>query len=109
MNLVREYVVCMDEMSQIYSIYEQKLEFLEKFRKDCEMFLEKEPNAATTGLTTSLHEGFGNTGKAMAEQIDWAIDLLRSNHEGLPRTLNDLRNSLDDVSSQVPRPSLRVC
>ncbi len=92
----------MDEISQIYSIYEQKLDFLDRLRKNCEL-LEDKHNVASTGL----NQEFGNTGRAMVEQIDWAVNKLRSNHEGLPRTLHDLRNSLDDVSSQA-RSSLRL-
>ncbi len=95
MNLVREYVACMDEISQIYSIYEQKLDFLDRLRKNCGL-LEDEHNVASAGQK-----------KAMIEQIDWAVNQLRSNHEGLPRTLHDLRNSLDDVSSQA-RSSLTL-
>ena len=37
----------------------------------------------------------------MTEQIDWAVNQLRSNHEGLPRTLNDPSFALDDVSSCI--------
>ena len=36
MKLVREYVACMDELSQIYSISEQKIEYLRKLNVDCE-------------------------------------------------------------------------
>ena len=93
MNLVREYVACMDEISQIYSIYEQKLEFLKKLGGTCRVF-ESEQNQARA----VQREEPGITGKTMTEQIDWAVSTLRSNHEGLPRTLKDLRNSLDDVS-----------
>ena len=93
---MREYVACMDKVSQIYSIYEHELEFLEKLRKDCK-FLEIKPQADMT----KLHNGDGNTGKSTTEQTDWAADQRRSSHEGLPRTYNDLRNLLDDVSSKL--------
>lgn len=37
----------------------------------------------------------------MTQQVDWAMALLKTNHELLPRILSDLRNSLDDVRSAV--------
>lgn len=50
---------------------------------------------------TRLHLGLGNTAKTMTEQIDWAVDQLRSNHKGLLCIIDDLRDSLDDISPQV--------
>lgn len=94
LSLVREYLACMDEISQIYSIYEHKPEILERLRKACEL-PENEPKAAMSRLL----QRFDNTCKTKSKQIDLALNQLRSNHEGLPRTLNSLRTSLDDVSS----------
>lgn len=79
----------MDEISQVYKIYEQKLEFLERLRKNREL-LEQQPQAAMT----RIHKGLGNNSQTMTEQMDWAVDRLGSNHEGFSRALNDLRNSL---------------
>lgn len=97
-NLVREYIACMDEVTQLHSIYEQKLDFLSKLRKDCEVIQNSsgpdtfgdQNQASTTGNDCE-------PSKTMTEQVDWAVDQLKANHEGLPRTLTDLRNSLDDV------------
>ena len=90
----------MDEVTQLYSIYEQKLNFLSKLRKDCVNWA----NSANFGTFRDQSQGstVGNdsddeSSKTMIEQVDWAVDQLKTNHEGLPRTLTDLRNSLDDV------------
>lgn len=44
MKLVREYVACMDELSQIYSISEQKIEYLRKLNVDCEALVTQTSN-----------------------------------------------------------------
>lgn len=96
----------MDEITQLYSIYEQKLDFLSKLRKDCEI-IEKSTRPLITAAQSqsSAGETESEPCKTMTEQVDWAVDQLTSNHNGLPRTLTDLRNSLDDVGS----PSSTSC
>ena len=90
----------MDEITQLYSIYEQKLDFLSKLRRDCEI-IEKstQPPITAAQSQSSAGETASEPCKTMTEQVDWAVDQLTSNHNGLPRTLTDLRNSLDDVGS----------
>ena len=112
MNLVREYVACMDEVSQIHSIAERKIDFLERLRQDCEVVEEdaEQPEEpvddynviASPGLSADPH-----IRKLMIQRIDKAIQYIKANHERLPGTLNDLRNSLDDVSQ--PRTSTCAC
>lgn len=68
-NLVHECVTYMDEISEIYGIYERNLEILGRLRRDFE-FLEHEPRAEIT----RPHKEFGNNGKMMTEEIDWAVN-----------------------------------
>ena len=89
MKLVREYVACMDELSQIYSISEQKIEYLRKLKVDCE--------ALVTEASNYKNEILESERRDMVDRIDWAIKTLRSNHERIPSILGDLKSSLDVV------------
>ena len=71
MNLVREYVSCMDELSQIIDLSMQKVEFLEK-----------------------LNRKFRG---AMTKKIEAAIIKIKKDNENLPRLILDLKSSLDVV------------
>ena len=94
MNLVREYVSCMDEISQIYEISRQKIEFLRKLRDHYKIIQEFYWGDATQ----SLH------GKdvLLTERIEGAIEKIEKDNENLPRLLSDLKASLDVVISQIP-------
>ncbi len=83
----------MDEISQIYSISEQKIEYLNKLREDCEKL---EPSAS--GKARALTE---SDRRDMIDRIDGAIKIIRSNHEMMPRILGDLKGSLDVVSRDL--------
>ena len=91
--LVKEYVDCMDEISQLYSISEQKIEYLNKLREDCNTLGPPAPGKA---------DGARETRRCyMIDRIDEAIKLIKSNHELMPRILGDLKGSLDAVSSEL--------
>ena len=90
---MKEYVDCMDEISQLYSIAEQKIEYLNKLRGDCETVEPSTPREVH-GFTESYRG-------EMIDRIDEAIKLIRSNHELMPRILGDLKGSLDVVSSEL--------
>ena len=84
MNLVREYVSCMDELSQIHDPSMQKVEFLEKHRK--------------------FYRAFFPYSDIMVEKIDAAMIKIRKDNENLPRLMLDLKSSLDVVISSHPCP-----
>lgn len=83
----------MDEISQLYSISEQRIEYLNKLREDCETLEPPAPGNADR-LTESCR-------CHMIDRIDRAIKLIKSNHELMPRILGDLKGSLDVVSSDL--------
>ena len=83
----------MDEISQLYSISEQKIEYLNKLREDCETL---EPLASRKADGARLMPR-----RHMIDRIDEAIKLIKSNHELMPRILGDLKGSLDVVSSDL--------
>lgn len=94
MNLVREYVSCMDEISQIYDISRQKIEFLVKLREHYTVVEE----SYSGGATQSLH----GKNVLLTERIGGAIEKIEKDNENLPRLLNDLKASLDVVTISNP-------
>ena len=96
MNLVREYVSCMDEISQIYDISRQKIEFLRKLRDHY-----REVVPVSGDATQNLH------GKniLLTERIEGAIEKIEKDNKNLPRLLNDLKASLDVVI--ISNPSIQ--
>ena len=81
----------MDEISQIYDISRQKLEFLGKLREHYKPVQEK----PWSYPDQRQHD------KKKVLLIDWiteAIEKIEKDNENLPRLLNDLKASLDVVS-----------
>ena len=92
MNLVREYVTCMDELSQIHDFSIQKVEFLQKL-----MDVYVKPNHGIShSMTDKIHE---------------AMIKIRKDNENLPRLILDLKSSLDVVNNThpFPDPHLLIC
>ena len=85
MKLVREYIACMNEVSQVLEICEQKVQRLENLAKSWQEFkkkvvLEEDPEVVMTDL--------------LRKRIYWT----KRKSENLPRILNDLKGSMDVVS-----------
>ena len=85
MKLVREYIACMNEVSQVLEISEQKAKRLENMAKNWEEFsrdlvLEENPEVVVRDL--------------LRKRIYWT----KRKSENLPRILNDLKSSMDVVS-----------
>lgn len=97
----------MDEISQISSIAERKLDFLKRLRQDCENITEVH---TTPGLDTddaavrtrSLPHTDAESRALTLKLIDNAIAHIKAEHERLPEILNDLKSSLHDVRPQNP-------
>ena len=94
MNLVREYVSCMDEISQIYDISRQKVEFLRKLREHYEVVQESYWGDGIHSLQ--------DKDVLLTEQIDGAMRRIEKDNENLPRLVNDLKASLDVVIVSTP-------
>lgn len=90
----------MDEISQLQSICEQKVELLRKLREDCER-LESKPSfieGASSNKQSGKVKRQHLIGEGMTERIDWALQNIEGNHNKLPSKLDDLKSSLDVVS-----------
>lgn len=91
MNLVREYVSCMDEISQIHEMSMQKVECLGKLREYYEAIDAR-----------SDDERIIRVRDYMTERIDGAARQIQKDNENLPRLMNDLKTSLDVVIISSP-------
>lgn len=91
-ELVREYAACMDEISQIHDICEQKSDFLRKLSLDCR---ETETPLAESGRRAP---STGPSKETLIQRVDDAIKILEEPVNQLPRLLKELKSSLDVVS-----------
>lgn len=92
-KLVRQYAKCMNEISCVYDISEEKVYRLEELRKrrvEFEMGL-------TAGVTMP------NDQPKLSERIEERIEMIKANHKHLPRLLKDLKGSLDVVRRKASR------
>ncbi|KAL8722755.1 MAG: hypothetical protein Q9225_000816 [Loekoesia sp. 1 TL-2023] len=82
MELVREYIACMNELSQIKEISDQKIERLEALAKSWNDFAQ----------TSKLEKNFQvSIGDSLEKKIYWT----KRKSDNLPYIMNDLKSSLD--------------
>ena len=89
---MRDFVACIDELSQLVSIAEQKKEFLRRLRLDCTRLPLK------SGLDHDLPQYDSPEAKMTMKRVDWAMNLIEVQYAGLPAMIEDLRISLNTVS-----------
>lgn len=94
-DLVREYVACMNEVSQIQEISEQELERLQRLR---EYWRDSHSNAPTSTSSDMVID----------DRIAKRLVLIKRNRDNLARIQTDLKGSLDVVSLQHPISSGRL-
>lgn len=96
----------MDEISQIYSVSQRKLDFLGKLKREFRAMgtmLDRPVSADVTTRhadippTRSLPAADLQTCEWAISRIDGAINRVVADHEALPEILNDLKSSLHDV------------
>lgn len=91
----------MDEISQIQSAAEQKLEFLQLLRVDCEGLEARPSLCEVVPQQTSASDSPVPKEETMTERVDWAIKTIKGNHLKLPAALDDLKSSLDVVRTST--------
>ena len=91
-NLVREYITCMNEIAHIFEISEQRVRFLEDIRDQWQSF--EEQLLANDSMDP---QRMGEVGRS----IDNAIKFICLTHKNLPRLQDDLKSSLDVVGSLI--------
>lgn len=96
MGLVREYLKCIDELTNINTIYAKKLEMLGQLKKKLVNEGPKQPE-------DSQNNPDGETASA---RIDWAIACVSEDSTTNQELLADLRESLTAV--RLPNKSTEV-
>ncbi len=91
-ELVRGYIACMDEISKIHDIFEQKLDFLKKLALHCRKMDTPLVESGSIGPSTGPSE------ETLIQKVDDAIEILQEPSDQLPRLLKDLTSSLNVVS-----------
>ena len=91
-ELVREHVKLIDEISKVQYLEERHMKLLEKLRDEC---------TGTDFGDDDIHRGI--LGRLM-EQIDWASKKINEKTDKLPLYIRDLKSSLD-VASTLHAPN----
>ncbi|KAL8875096.1 MAG: hypothetical protein Q9198_006499 [Flavoplaca austrocitrina] len=101
-NLVREYLSCIDEVSQLLGISQRKIDILHKLKKDFEDALQS--HAANDSVSESDSDDLQpvlttdhQTSTLAIRSIDNAINRIKVDHEELPKIMEDLKGSLHDA------------
>ncbi|KAL9045450.1 MAG: hypothetical protein Q9214_001504 [Letrouitia sp. 1 TL-2023] len=88
-NLVREYAACIEEISKLQRLIDNKREYLSLLRKDCVELADRycqDEKAVSDDL---------NPLQRMPARIDWARRIVDENSKRLPATMSELKSSLD--------------
>lgn len=85
-KLVRDYIMCVDEIALLVHLMSKQLDFLYRLKKDCHE-LDKEESPVNNP-----------DGKKTETRVDWAISIVEEHHSVLETMLKDLRMSMIAVS-----------
>ncbi|KAL8732440.1 MAG: hypothetical protein Q9181_003960 [Wetmoreana brouardii] len=88
-ELVREYVALMNEITQVHDVCEQKLGFLQPLLLDCQEVEERADELGSIILRADWAR------ETMTERVQYSIRTLEESCDRLPRLVKDLRSSLD--------------
>ena len=89
-ELVRDYLSCIDEITTIKSIQERKVQLFKIMLEDIKKF--------EVDDTRSRKVPDNPNGETSAERLVWAMNMAKSQHECFGRLLVDLKQSMDAVS-----------
>ncbi|KAL9628878.1 MAG: hypothetical protein Q9204_005599 [Flavoplaca sp. TL-2023a] len=108
-NLVREYLSCIDEVAQLLSISERKIDILHRLKRD----FEDAPQGRTADDSVDESDSDiqpvlstdNQTSCLAIRSIDNAINRIKVDHEELPKIMDDLKGSLHDAGlPALPSP-----
>ncbi|KAI4109394.1 MAG: hypothetical protein L6R37_000551 [Teloschistes peruensis] len=105
-NLVRDYISCLDELSQIQSVAKRKIDFLDRLRWDIESNPMNKNSLNLPDLTDLSNERVlvsadADTMQITIKLIEDAITYVQKEHAELPEMMEDLKSSLHDVRAQL--------
>ena len=85
-NLVRAYLVCLDELTVLRDIFSKKLNFFQRLREDCDNFPEPQDNLASE-IPHDVNK----------ERIEFAEHMMEESSSQCKQLGADLRESLNSV------------
>jgi len=97
-ELVRDYLSCIDEVTTIMLILEKKVELFKIMQVDIQNF---EADDIRSRRAPDNPEG-----EAASERLIWGMRMVKGQHECFERILIDLKQSMDAVSRPHPCPLL---
>ena len=89
MKLVREFLACSDELSNLRLIYRRKRDFFQRLKEDCIRHNKEDEEAGV-----KLDNPTGETPLARAE---WVLHRVSEEHDDCERLLADLLQSMNAV------------
>ena len=95
-ELVRDYLSCIDEITTIRLIQQRKVELFRVMQADMKQF-----EADDLRFRRAPDNPDGETSE---ERLSWAINLVKEQHACFERLLIDLKHSMDAVSTPPIRP-----
>ncbi|KAL8635876.1 MAG: hypothetical protein Q9228_006677, partial [Teloschistes exilis] len=101
-NLVRDYISCLDELSQIQGVAKRKIDFLDRLRWDIASNpMNKNsrnlPNLTDLSNERVLASADANNMQITTKLIEDAIAYIQKEHAELPEMMEDLKSSLHDL------------
>jgi hypothetical protein len=98
-NLVRAYLVCIDELTVLGEIFSKKLDFFQRLRKDCDSF-ELQDNGAHNPPDNQDRE-------TPSDRISFAEHMMEESSTQCKRLNADLRESLNTVKHNTKHPRIQ--
>lgn len=95
-NLVRAYLVCLDELIVLGEIFSKKLDFFRRLRKDCDNFPELQSSEAGNPPDNE-------NGETPLDRIAFAEHMMEESSAHCKRLGADLRESLNSVKRKTPQ------
>jgi hypothetical protein len=99
-KLVRAYLVCLDELTVLGEIFEKKLDFFQRLRKDCSIIPELQDHIESNPLDNA-------DGETPSERIAMAEHMMEDSSVRCKQLTADLQVSLNSVSS--PSSQVKPC
>jgi hypothetical protein len=90
-NLVRAYLICLDELTVLHGIFSKKLDFFKRLRKDCDLSPELQDRDVPG------NPPHNDEGETPSDRIAFAEHMMEESSAQCKRLGADLRESLNTV------------
>lgn len=100
MALVRDYIICIEELSTISKILARKRSFLQRLLEDCTEIEAENVNQSCRSPDDDDNDEVDDTLKkerSMVERVNWALDIIIDQDDLTRSILEDLQGSMQAV------------